>query len=282
MANVKVVTDSLADVPAALMKGLDITIVPCTVQIGNKSYRDKLDLNIADFYRMIATTPKPPTTSTPAVGVFEDVFRQLARTSRQIISIHVASSLSGTYNSARLAAEAVKQHAPAMIEVIDSQQLSMAQGWLVVAAARAAARGANLMQIIESVESMRDQPRLIAMLDSLDYAQRSGRLGKAASLVGGVLNVKPLLSITRGEVLPLGVARTQQHALERLVEIALQQGLGKEMAVVHCYADVLARRLKQLMMAHLPEQQITIAETGPVSGTHVGPGVVGLAWLAPK
>ncbi len=282
MANVKVVTDSLADIPAPLMKGLDITIVPCTVQIGNKSYRDKLDLNIADFYRMIAATPKPPTTSNPATGVFEDVFRQLARTSRQIISIHVASSLSGTFNSARLAAETVKQYTPAMIEVIDSQQLSMAQGWLVVQAARAAARGANLMQIIEMVESLRDQPRLIAMLDTLDYAQRSGRLGKAASLVGGVLNVKPLLALTRGEVLPLGVARTQQHALERLVEIALQQGLGQEMAIVHCYAENLARRLKQLMMTHLPEQQITIAETGPVSGTHVGPGVVGLAWLAPK
>ncbi|MEW5719615.1 MAG: DegV family protein [Chloroflexota bacterium] len=282
MANVKVVTDSLADVPAALMKGLDITMVPCTVQIGNKSYRDKLDLNIADFYRMIATTPKPPTTSNPAAGVFEDVFRQLARSSRQIISIHVAGSLSGTFNSARLAAETVKQYTPAMIEVIDSQQLSMAQGWLVVLAARAAARGANLMQIIELVESLRDRPRLIAMLDTLEYAQRSGRLGKAASLVGGVLNVKPLLALTRGEVLPLGVARTQQHALERLVEIALQQGLGQEMAVVHCYAENLARRLKQLMMAYLPESQITIAETGPVSGTHVGPGVVGLAWLAPK
>ncbi len=282
MANVKIVTDSLADIPLALMKGLDITIIPCTVQVGNKSYRDKLDLNTVDFYRLIATTPKPPTTSNPAVGVFEEIYRQLARTSRQIISIHVASSLSGTWNSARLAAQNVKQDAPVMIEVIDSQQLSMAQGWLVVQAARAAADGRNLMEITEFIEAARTQPRLIAMLDTLEYARRSGRLGKAATLVGGMLNVKPLLSITRGEVLPLGVARTQQHALERLVEIALQQGLGQEMAVVHCYADVLARRLKQLMMAHMPEQQITIAETGPVSGTHVGPGVVGLAWLAPK
>jgi DegV family protein with EDD domain len=282
MANVKIVTDSLADVPPALMQGLDITIVPCTVHIAGKTYRDKLDLNISDFYRLLPTVSKLPTTSNPAVGAFEEVYRQLARTTRQIISIHVASSLSGTWNSARLAAQTVKQDTPVMIEVIDSQQLSMAQGWLVVLAARAAARGSNLMQIVELVEAAHARPHLIAMLDTLDYAQRSGRLGKAASLVGGVLNVKPLLALTRGEVLPLGVARTQQHALERLVEIVLQRGLGQEMAVVHCYADVLSRRLKQLMMAHLPEQQITIAETGPVSGTHVGPGVVGLAWLAPK
>jgi DegV family protein with EDD domain len=282
MANVKIVTDSLADIPPALMQGLDITIIPCTVQVNGRTYRDKLDLKIEDFYRLIATTSKPPTTSNPAVGVFEETYRQLARATRQIISIHVASSLSGTWNSARLAAQTVKQNSPVMIEVIDSQQLSMAQGWLVVLAARAAARGHNLMEIIELVEAARARPRLIAMLDTLDYAQRSGRLGKAASLVGARLNIKPLLSITRGEVLPLGAARTQQHALARLMQIALDQGLGEEIAVVHCYADVLARRLKQLLMARLPEQRITIAETGPVSGAHVGPGVVGLAWLAPN
>jgi DegV family protein with EDD domain len=111
--------------------------------------------------------------------------------------------------------------------VIDSQQLSMAQGWLAVLAARAAARGSNLMEIIELVEAAHARPRLIAMLDTLEYAQRSGRLGKAANMVGSMLNVKPLLSITRGEVLPLGAARTQQHALQRLVEIALEQGLIK-------------------------------------------------------
>ena len=282
MANVKIITDSLADIPPALMQGLDITIVPCTVHLAGKTYRDKLALNISDFYRLLPTTAKPPTTSNPAVGVFEDVYRQFARTTRQILSIHVASSLSGTFNSARLAAQSVKQSAPLMIEVIDSQQLSMAQGWLVVLAARAAARGANLMEIIELVGAALACPRLIAVLDTLEYAQRSGRLGKAASMVGSMLNVKPLLSITRGKVLPLGAARTQQHALERLVEMALEQGLDQEMAVVHCYADVLARRLKQLLMPHIPEKQITIAETGPVSGTHVGPGVVGLAWLAPK
>jgi len=282
MANVKIVTDSLADIPLSLMQGLDITIVPCTVQLGNKTYRDKLDLSTTEFYRLLATTPKPPTTSNPAVGVFEDVYRRLARTTSQIISIHVASSLSGTWNSARLAAQNVKQDLPAMIEVVDSQQLSMAQGWLVVLAARAAARGGNLTEIIELVEAALARPRLIAMLDTLEYAQRSGRLGKAASMVGAMLNVKPLLSITRGEVLPLGAARTQHHALERLVEIALEQGLGQEIAIVHCYAEVLARRLKQLLTAHIPEKQITLAETGPVSGTHVGPGVVRLAWLAPK
>jgi len=282
MANVKIVTDSLADLPPALMQGLDITIVPCLVQVGGKTYRDKLDLDTEGFYRLIANIPKPPTTSNPPVGMFEEVYRQLARTTRQIVSIHVASTLSGTFNSARLAAQNVRQDTPVIIEVVDSQQLSMAQGWLVIHAARAAARGATLTEILELVESLRERPRLIAMLDSLQYAQRSGRLGKAAGMVGTMLNVKPLLALSRGEVLPLGAARTQQQALERLVEIALEYGLNQEMAVVHCYAEVLARRLKYMVMSHIPNGQVTIAETGPVSGTHVGPGVVGLAWLAPK
>jgi len=282
MANVKIVTDSLADLPPALMQGLDITIVPCLVQVGGKTYRDKLDLDTEGFYRLIANIPKPPTTSNPPVGMFEEVYRQLARTTRQIVSIHVASTLSGTFNSARLAAQNVRQDTPVIIEVVDSQQLSMAQGWLVIHAARAAARGATLTEILELVESLRERPRLIAMLDSLQYAQRSGRLGKAAGMVGTMLNVKPLLALSRGEVLPLGAARTQQQALERLVEIALEQGLDQEIAVVHCYAEVLARRLKYMVMSHIPNGQVTIAETGPVSGTHVGPGVVGLAWLAPK
>jgi len=146
-------------------------------------------------------------TSNPAVGVFEDVYRILARTTSQIISIHVSSSLSGTWNSARLAAQNVKQDLLAMIEVVDSHQLSIAQRWLVVLAARAAARGGNLTELIELVEAALARPRLIAMLDTLEHAQRSGRLGKATSMVGAVLNVKPLLSITR-EVLPLGAART--------------------------------------------------------------------------
>lgn len=282
MANVKIVTDSLADIPLALMQGLDITIVPCLVHVGNKTYRDKLDLGVEEFYRMIAALPKPPTTSNPPVGTFEEVYRQLARATRQIVSIHVASTLSGTYNSARLAAQNVMQDTPVMIEVLDSQQLSMAQGWQVIHAARAAARGATMIQIIELVESLRARPRLIAMLDSLQYAQRSGRLGKAAGMVGAMLNVKPLLGLARGEVLPLGAARTQQAALERVLELATEQGLSREIAVVHCYAEVLARRLKYMVMAQLPDAQVTLAETGPVSGTHVGPGVVGLAWLAPQ
>lgn len=282
MAPVKIVTDSLADIPPSLMKGLDITMIPCIVHFGSKSYRDKMDLTMDDFHRLLAANPKPPTTSNPAPGAFEDVFTRLAKTTDQILSIHVSSTLSGTWNVARLAAESVKQNLPIDIRAFDSQQLSMAQGWLVIHAARLAAKGGSISEIYSALESARPRARIIAMLDTLEYAERSGRLRKSAVKVGSLLNVKPLLSLTGGEVVPIGAARTQNGALERLAEMAVDMGLPEEVSIVHCYCDVLARRLKRLLMEHIPEDKITISETGPVSGAHVGPGAVCIAWIANK
>ena len=282
MAPVRIVTDSLADIPPSLMRGLDITIIPCTVHFGDKSYRDKMDLTTTDFYRLLTATPKMPTTSNPSPGAFEEIFRKLAQTTNQIVAIHISSKLSGTWNTARLAAQNVMQDLPVKIEVIDSQQLSMAQGWLVILAARLAAQGKNINEIVKAVENARDRARIIAVLDTLEHAQRSGRLGKSASKVASMLNVKPLLSLTSGEVVPIGAARTQHSALERLTELALEKGLSEEIAIVHCYTEVLARRLKKLLMEHVPGERITVIETGPVSGTHVGPGAICIAWLADK
>jgi len=282
MAPVKVVTDSLADIPSLLMRGLDITIIPCTVHFGERSYRDKMDLTTADFYRLLASSPKLPTTSNPSPGAFEEIFRKLAQTTDQILAVHISSKLSGTWNAARLAAQSVMQDLPVKIAVVDSQQLSMAQGWLVILGARLAAQGKSLDEIVKQVEAARGNARIIAMLDTLEHAQRSGRLGKSAVKVGAMLNVKPLLSLTSGEVVPIGAARTQHSALERLTEIALEKGQSEEIAIVHCYTEVLARRLKRLLMEHVPEERITVVETGPVSGTHVGPGAICIAWLSDK
>jgi DegV family protein with EDD domain len=282
MALVKVVTDSLADIPASMIKGLDITVVPCTVHFGNKSFRDKLDLKMDEFYRLLAASPMPPTTSNPAPGVFEDAYTRLAESTNQIISIHVSSELSGTWNAARLSADTIRRNLRVQISVIDSQQLSMAQGWLVILAARLAAKGLSLIEITKQVEEARSRARIIAMLDTLEYAERSGRLRKSAAKVTTMLNVKPLLSLTGGEVVPIGAARTQNGALDRLTELAAEMGMSDEVSIVHCYAEVLARRLKRLLMAQMPEDRITICETGPVSAAHVGPGAVCIAWLANK
>jgi DegV family protein with EDD domain len=279
MPNVKIVTDSLADIPLALLNELDITTVPCIVRFGSIEFRDRIDLSLNEFYRRLAESPTLPSTSQPAVGVFEETYRQLAETTDAILSIHLTGALSGTLNTARLAAQNISN---VKIELVDSQQVTMALGWLVILAARAARAGYPLAKIKAIVEDAIPRVHLVAMLDTLEYAQRGGRLGKAKALVGTLLNVKPLLSVEHSEVVPVENVRTQKRALERLVEIVLGSGPIQELAVIHAAAEDQAKKLRQMLAETFPEDRIILTEAGPVLGAHVGPGAVGIAWLAGK
>jgi len=281
MSNVKIVTDSLADIPPSILRELDITTIPCIVRFGEREYRDRIDLSLNQFYKQLVSSATLPATSQPSVGVFEQVYRDLSARTNEILSIHVIGSLSGTFNTARLAADAVASDKIA-IEVIDSHQISMAVGWLVIIAARAAKAGFPLAEIKGIVEDAVTRVHLIAMLDTLEYAKRSGRLGKGAALIGTLLNVKPLLSVNRDEVVPVENVRTQKRAIERLSEIVLASGPIQELAVIHAAAERHAQDLKRLLADTFPEEQIVLAETGPVLGAHVGPGAVGIAWLTGK
>ncbi len=279
MANVRVVTDSLADIPPAIAQELEITQVPCIVRFGDHEYRDRVDLTASEFYKQLVASETLPTTSQPAAGEFEKAYRELTETTDQIASIHVIGSLSGTLNAARLGAANVSN---AKIELIDSQQVSMGMGWLVILAARAAKESHSLEEIKKLVEDAIPRVHLIAMLDTLKYAQRGGRLGKGAALFGTLLNVKPLLSAVMGEILPVENVRTQKRALERLVEIVLASGPIQELSVIHAEAADHARKLKKMLATTFPEEQIVMSETGPVLGTHTGPGAVGIAWVSGK
>ncbi len=281
MSNVKIVTDSLADIPPSILRELDIATIPCIVRFGEREYRDRVDLSLNQFYKQLVSTSALPATSQPPVGIFEQVYRDLAAKTNEILSIHVIGALSGTFNTARLAAESVASD-KTTIEVMDSHQISMAVGWLVVLAARAAKAGFPLAEIKGIVEDAVQRVHLVAMLDTLEYAKRSGRLGKGAALIGTLLNVKPLLSVTHDEVVPVENVRTQKRALERLAEIALGSGPIQELAVIHAAAERHAQELKRILAETFPEEQIVLAETGPVLGAHVGPGAVGIAWLTGK
>lgn len=279
MPSVKIVTDSLADIPPALLNELDITTVPCIVRFGNQEFRDRIDLSLNEFYQRLAESPTLPSTSQPAVGVFEETYRQLAETTDAILSIHLTGALSGTLNTARLAAQNISN---VKIELVDSQQVTMALGWLVILAARAARAGYPLAKIKAIVEDAIPRVHLVAMLDTLEYAQRGGRLGKAKALVGTLLNVKPLLSVEHSEVVPVENVRTQKRALERLAEIVLGSGPIQELAVIHAAAEDQAKKLRQMLAETFPEDRIILTEAGPVLAAHVGPGAVGIAWLTGK
>jgi len=279
MANVKIVTDSLADIPPAIQKELDITSIPCIVRFGDQEFRDRVDLMSSEFYRRMASSPVIPATSQPATGVFEQVYRALAESTDQILAIHTVASLSGIFNASRLAAESIQN---VRIELIDSKQVTMALGWLVILAARAAKEGRALDEIKQIVQDAAQRVHIIAMLDSLEFAQRGGRLGKGKALVGTLLRVKPLLSVVNGEIVPVENVRTQRRALERLVEIALASGPIQELSVIHAEAPQHAQQLQNVLAQTFPKEQIVMSEAGPVLGTHVGPGAVGIAWLTGK
>ena len=279
MTNVKIVTDSLADIPPTLLQELDITAIPCIVRFGHTEYRDRIDLMPCEFYQKLSVSHQLPTTAAPASGVFEDTFRRLAQTTDQILAIHTISTLTGVYNASQIAAREIPH---VRIELIDSQQVSMSLGWLVIQAARAAQAGKQLDEIKTMVLDTLKRVHIIAMLDTLEYAQRGGRLGKGTALVGTLLNVKPLLSAENGEIVPLENVRTQRRAIERLIEIVQHSGSVQELAVVHAHSPLLARQVQETLAGIYPNKEILLSETGPVLGTHAGPGAVGIAWLCGK
>jgi DegV family protein with EDD domain len=271
---VKVVTDSASDIPADIARELGITIVPCNVHFGERTYRDGVDLSGEEFLNRMATSPILPTTSQPAVGVFEEAYRRLAQETDQIVSINLPKKLSATYNSALLAAQALPE---LEIVILDSTQVCMAQGWLAIIAARAARQGMGLAEIVALVEDTIPRLRLIALLDTLEYVRRGGRIGKASALLGTLLNVKPLIQVLDGEALPLENVRTRQKALRRLVEIVGDLGPLQEVAVMHANAPATVQQLVEMLAPFHPPDRILVGQVGAILGTHAGPGAVGVA-----
>jgi len=271
---VRVVTDSASDIPPDIARELGITVVPCNVHFGENTYRDGVDLTGEEFFNKMAASPILPTTSQPAVGVFEEAYRRLGREADQIVSINLPKKLSATYNSAVLAAQALPE---LEIVIIDSTQVCMAQGWLAIIAARAARQGTGLAEIVALVEGAIPRLRLIALLDTLEYVWRGGRIGKASALLGTLLNVKPLIQVLDGEALPLENVRSKQKALRRLVEIVGDLGPLEEVAVMHANAPAAAQQLVEMLTPLHPPEHILVGQVGAILGTHAGPGAVGVA-----
>jgi DegV family protein with EDD domain len=271
---VRIVVDSLADIPPALVEELHITVIPAIVRFGDEEFEDGVSLTSAEFYTRLQSSPSLPQTAVPPLGVFEAMYRRLASETSQIISIHVPAGLSGMVNAATIAARSLPD---VWIEVVDSTNMSMAQGWLAVLAARAAREGQSMEEIVALVRATIPKVRLLAVVDTLEYAVRGGRLGKGKALVGTLLRVKPLVQVLNGEVLPLENIRTRTRALARLVELTAGLGPLSEVCVAHAHAPELAGDLREMLAPICPIDRIPIAEAGPVLGAHTGPGAVGVA-----
>jgi DegV family protein with EDD domain len=273
VGKIKVVTDSAADVPPKLAQELDITVLPCYVVFGSKVYRDGVDLTPQEFYDKLATSPILPTTSQPPLGLFVETYQNLLQESEGIVSIHIASTLSGVFNAARVAADTLSA---APIAVIDSQQLSMGTGWQVVMAAQAAQEGHSLVKVVSLVRDIRPRARAAVMLDNLEHIKRSGRINQVTALMGTALKVKPLLQIVTGEVTAIATVRTRGKALRRLTEFMAVQSAFKELCVAHADAAEAAQEIVERLSTVYPKKRLLLCQAGATVTTHLGLGAVGI------
>lgn len=282
MARVAVVTDSAACIPTEFVQGYDIHIVPFELVWNGQSYRDGLDITPTEVYRRLRELREEnswPTTSQPALGAFATLYAELSRHAAGIVSIHVPAELSGTLHTAELAAA---QAATVPVRVIDARTAAIAQGFVVMAAAQAAAAGKNLDEVVAAAEATIPRVGLYATLESLEYLRRGGRIGEAAAVLGTRLRIYPVLYLAEGRVKVAGVARNRRHALERILDL-MEERTGKRAkwaAVSHADAAADAMWLKQHVRERFAYQEFFVTEFTPVMGVHTGPGTIVLAFCA--
>ena len=272
---IKVVTDSTADLPTELIGNLGITVVPLYVRFGKDVYRDREEISEDDFYQRLLQDPTHPTTTQPTPHDFAEAYRQLSSKADGIISIHISEKLSGTCNTASQGKKLIENGCP--IEVIDSKTTSMALGLIVMAAANIAKTGKSLPQVVEDVKQVVSSVKLLVLFDTLKYLAKGGRIGKAKSLLGSVLSVKPMLTIKDGEFVPVGQVRSRSKGIERLFDFAKDTADIEDLAVIHSTTPDEAKTLAERISSILSLKQVSIARLGPVLGVHGGPGVLAIA-----
>ncbi|MBN1315374.1 MAG: DegV family protein [Anaerolineales bacterium] len=279
---IAVVTDSTAYLPPALIAENAIKVVPLYLMLGGQTWLDGVEIDPPAFYKLLESSHDFPTTSQPNVATFQEVFTELAQTSAGIVAILISDELSGTIDSAVSAAASLPD---IPIEIIDSRTTSMTLGFSALAAARAAAGGGNIEQVVQAARSVIENSHLYFVVDTLEYLHRGGRIGGAAKLLGSALNLKPILQVRDGMVKAVTKVRTRKKAISRLHE--LLEGHFSENDKLHlAVINVAARDEANILMEELKSLyhpvEIFVTEVSPVIGAHVGPGTVGVAIYVEK
>ena len=274
---VRVVTDSVCDLPDDLIERHGIQVVPLTIRFGTEELIDRKELSTDEFWRRLADSDVLPETSAPSAGAFEGAFRRLVEDGATgIICINLSSKLSATMQSAQVAAQAVQADCP--VVVIDSLMVSMGLGSLCLTAAQRAADGDSLESIVANVTDRRNRSKLYGALDTLEFLKKGGRVGNARALLGTMLAIKPVLEVRDGVVEEAGKVRTRSKALRLLVD-RVKEGPFENLAVLHGNAPDLDELL-DLLEPLATRDQIVVGQIGPVIGTHAGPRVIGVTFQA--
>ncbi|HZG58389.1 DegV family protein [Paenibacillus sp.] len=279
MAKVRIVVDSTADLPKDVRERLGIEMVPLKVHFGNETYLDSVTLSSSDFFVKLAAAKEMPTTSQPSPVDFVDVYKKLLEEPETvIISLHLSSAFSGTYQSAVLAKSLLE--GDERIRIVDSKSASLGFGLLAIAAAEAAAEGADAEACLARIEEVQQRTQLYFLVDTLEYLHRNGRIGKASAVFGSLLNIKPILSIdpAEGVIYPVDKIRGSRKAMNRIIELLQDKFAGVPVDVTFVHANALegAQDFAALLGDRFTVRNTSYYELGPVVGTHVGPGTLGL------
>jgi len=277
---VKIVTDSVADLPSDVVKELGITVIPLLVRFGEKVYRDGIDLTAEQFYKKLKQSKVLPGTSVPSPGTFAEAYDKLAEDTDEILAIMLSSKLSGTYEVAKQSVGLMKKKC--RVEVIDSEWATMAQGFIVMKAAKAAQARASLDEVIAITRRTILRVDFLCTFDTLEYLRRGGRIGKAQTFLGSVLRVNPLITLRDGVVQPAGRAHFRARAIEHLYSFAMSYSGIEEMAVEDTACPDEAETLVERLSTKFPKERIYRSKMTPAIGTHTGPGLLLVAILGDK
>ncbi len=273
---VRIVTDSACDLPEAACTELGVEVVPLTIRFGEREYVDRVELSTEAFWRELQASSALPETAAPSVGAFEETFRRLGDEGADgIVCINLSGRLSATMQSAQVAAKALDGEIP--IEVIDSESASMGIGNLVMYAARHAASGATVDEIVREIEDRRARQHVFATVDTLEYLRKGGRIGGAQAMLGSMLSIKPVIEVRDGVVEPAAKVRTRSKALRYLVD-QIPDGKVEAISVLHAMAPDLDEFLA-MMEPKVPDAEVVVGTIGPVIGVHTGPRVIGIAFV---
>ena len=278
---VVVITDSMAGIPKQMVEQYKIMIVPIMLLVQGKLYRDGVDISPSEAYKMLLQDPESFKTSPASPGHFLEAYCEANKYAKSILCITLSSKLSTAYDVACIAKEQAKSKLPeALIEVVDSQNVLASEGFVALAAARAAMQGKDLAEVVKVAEEVRDKSTFLVVLDTIRYAYRTGRIPKVASKIGSLLNIKPILSISSGLVRFKGMVRNREKGIKRMLEM-LRDRVGQSpvhVAVMHAYALDDAERLKERISSEFNCAEIFITEFSPVMGYATGTGTLGFAF----
>ncbi len=277
---VKIVTDSTSDLSAKMAEELGIIVVPLYVYLDNESYRDGVDLTTEEFYRELERSKTIPTTSVPPVPSFTQVYDKLAEETDEILVITISHKLSATYETASSAVELMKRKC--RVEIIDSLTALMAQGLIVIAAAKAAKAGDSLDEMVNITRRNIARAEVRLAFDTLEYLKRGGRIGKARAFMGSMLKVNPILGIKDAEVYPFARTRSRAKAIDYLYDFAAGFSHIEEMAVEDATTPDEADMLVERLSSKFPRERIYRSKVGSVIGTHVGPHVLAVSVLGDR